>query len=474
MKLGTWPFAWTRNRLIAAVAVATVGGLALVLAVGVRIGQSSAPKPLPEPVEEVPPYPAENAELLPEDYRKQVDFLARSAMIAVFFHETGHMLISELDLPATGPEEDAVDEFATFFLTSQLKAAPENEKAVYAAIVHAGALFWKLSAARSDITQFPFYDEHAPYERRYYNILCIATGADPLRFIPMAVKDGVPENRLVECAREYKKKYAAWESLIKPHLRGKLGGRFHKGGRMTLKIGPVEKSEWLPFELTYRQGGFFQTMLDELSDAYNLPDDITVIPKSCGGTVNAWWSEDTKSITLCHDMFANVVQVFADAAIAQLRQEGRLVADGGNPPPNQPPQPQPVPQPQPQPQPQPTPPLPAGGQGAGAAALVGQWRCQGSNPNMGVSMEELTSLTPDGAFTSQLAYSNGVQMNVWGRWSVPAANTLRYDIAGVYPQQICNSSGCMPNSVPSPVIVPFQMPQQGMLQTQNATCRKVG
>lgn len=466
MKFGKLNFAWTRKTITAAIAAVSISASAIILGLGVWIGQANSPKTPPAPVEEVPPYPAKGADNLPADYRKQVDFMARSAMISIFFHETGHMLISELDLPAIGPEEDAADEFATFFLTSQLKAAPENEKALYAAIVHAGALFWKLSAERNDVTQFPFYDEHAPEARRYYSVLCIATGADPLRFIPMAVKDGVPENRLAECAKEYKKKYAAWESLIKPHLHGAFGRALHTGGRMTLNIGPVEKSEWLPFELTYRQGGFFQTMLDDVSDTYNLPDDIAVTPKSCNGTVNAWWSPDAKSITLCHEMFAYVEQVFTDAALAQLKQQQLA-----QPAPNDGPQP---PAPGPNPAPRPTPPQPAGGGGSDAAMLVGQWRCQGANPANGVSLEELTSLTPDGAFTSQLGYSNGVQMNVWGRWSVPSANTLRYDVAGVYPQQICGPSGCMPNNLPSPIIVPFQMPQQGVLQTSNATCRKVG
>lgn len=461
MKTQDKPLKWSRNLVIAAVA----GGLALVLGLGVFIGQSSAPRRAAEPVEEVPSYPAQGADALPADVRKQVDFLSRGAMISIFFHEAAHMLISELDLPATGPEEDVSDEFATYFLTSQLQAAPEEEKSVYAAIVYAGALFWKLSAARQDIAQFPFYDEHAPEARRYYNVLCIATGADPLRFIPMAVKDGVPENRLAECAAEYKKKYAAWETLIKPHTHGALARMFHSGGRMALQLGPVEKSEWLPFELTYRQGGFFQAMLDDMSDNYNLPNDIGVIIKSCYGTVNAWWAPREQSITLCHDMFAQVTQIFVDAALADLQQQqlAQPAPDGG-----------PAPQPQPPaPGPAPTPPQPAGG-GAGAAALVGQWRCQGANPAGGVSVEEQTSLAPDGAFTSQLAYSNGVAMSVWGRWSMPAANTLRYDVAGVYPQQICGPSGCMPNSVPTPVIVPFQMPQPGVLQTQNTICRKSG
>lgn len=450
MKLGKWEFKWTRNRTITAMVAAGV----LLLGLGVWIGQRSEPPQ--EAVEEVPPYPVNGDDNLPADVKKQVDILARGAMLSIFFHETGHMLISELDLPAIGPEEDAVDEFATFFLTDALKDAPKNQKDIYATIVFSGALFWKISATQSNLKNFPFYDEHSPDVRRYYNILCIATGADPLRFIPMAVEDGVPESRLAKCAEEYKKKHAAWETLIAPHLHGMLGRLLHTGGRMTLKAGPVEKSEWLPFELTFRQGGFFQNVLDGLSDNYDLPDDIAVIPKGCNGTVNAWWSADSKSVTLCYDMFANVEQIFANAAEAQLQHQQQA---------EQAPQQTPAPEPQaPQPTPQPMPPPGGGNQGTNAAMLTGQWLCQSMDRTTGLTEQEQTSLTPDGEFTSQLIWSNGVRMNVWGRWSAPMTNTLRYDVAGTNP----------PGGMPTPIIVPFQMPNPETLQTQNATCRKVG
>ena len=63
-----------------------------------------------------------------------------------------------------------------------------------------------------------------------------------------------------------------------------------EGGKLKLQIGPVNKAEWLPFELTYKTGNFFQQELDAMSAEFKLPEDVPVIVKSCDGVVNAWWS----------------------------------------------------------------------------------------------------------------------------------------------------------------------------------------
>jgi hypothetical protein len=437
---------WTRNRIIAA----AVGGAFVLVGLGMMIGRSNGPAA--EPVEEVPAYPSQVQ--LPADLKKQSDFLSRGAMMFIFFHETGHMLITELKLPVVGPEEDVVDEFSTFFLTDMIKESPDRVKDIYANVVVAGALFWKLSAQQHDVRNFPFYDEHSPDDKRFFNILCIATGADPLRFIPMAVKQGVPESRLASCAEEYKKKHAAWDALIGPHMKGSLAKALHMGGRMKLQIGPVGKGEWLPYELTFRQGGYFQQMLDGLSDNLDLPDDVPVIPKTCNGTVNAFWSPDDKSITICHEMFQHVVDLF-DTTLAQGQQQQQ---QGGQ---------QPVPG-----QDNPQPP-PGGGQGDNAVAfLSGRWVCNEMAPN-GMTGTGEYSLAPDGQFTVREQASNGIGMQGWGRWSAPAANTIRYDFQGVNPPQLCGPQGCMP-TVQNPTIVMYRVTGPNSMALQGATCSKSG
>lgn len=444
-----------RNGIIAA----AVGGAAVLVGLGVVIGRSGEPKT--EVVEQtIPPY-FSDVRLSPSA-KAEADMMARAAMMFLFLHETGHMLISEEKLPVVGPEEDVVDEYATFMLTDIMKQAPERAKNLFAQIVIGGALFWKISAANRGGAATPFYDEHAPDEKRFYNILCLATGADPVRFIPLAVKNGVPEVRLQKCAREYDKKHEALQTIMAPHEKSWLSRALGLGGRMKLKIGPVGKSEWLPYEITYRASGNFQLMLDGLSDMYDLPEDIPVEVGTCNGVVNAFWSADDKKITLCHELFEQVEQLFARtfAAVEQQQLANAGGGQGGG-------QPMPpggggnVPMPI------------GGGQGGNTVAfLTGRWVCNAMAPN-GVTGTSETALTSDGAFTMREQHSNGMAMQAWGRWSTPSPNTIRYDFQGVNPPQLCGAQGCVP-TVQNPTLVAYRVTGPNSISTQGSTCNKAG
>jgi hypothetical protein len=228
--------------------------------------------------------------------------------------------------------------------------APEAQKNLFAEVVRGGALFWKLMAERSEAKghSTPFYDEHSPDIRRFANILCLATGADPLRFIPMAVKAGIPENRLHRCAGDYKRRHAAWNELMEKY--GKQGqgqdqDQGKGGGRMTLKIEPPRKAAYKPFEEEFRRDNFFQKLLDLMAKSVHLPRDVPVVVKECG-MANAFWSPRAGEIILCYEMYAEIVQVFLAAAQGGDKPKGRSTP--------------PAPQPRP---------------GAGGP-LVGTWQCQ--------------------------------------------------------------------------------------------------
>jgi hypothetical protein len=399
-------------------------------------------------VVQLSPLPTDNIQLTAQQ-QQQVDLMSRGAMMFVFFHETGHILISELKLPATGPEEDVADEFAAFFLTDMMKAAPENQKDLFASVVFSGAIFWRMMAQDRGNGPVNWSDEHSPDIKRYFNILCIATGADPVRFIPMAVRDGVDEARLQRCAEDYAKKHAAWDALLEPHMKGFFAKLTGQGGHMQLQYGPALKPEWLAFEQVYRNGGFFQTLLNALTDNLDMPDDVPVIVKGCN-VENAWWSAETKTITLCHDFFAVLTNTFARHIVAEQNGgggQGGGDAGGGAPAP-QPPQQQPAP--------------PQNGGGDMAQAIVGTWQCQVATSS-GPAQEQDNFLA-DGEFSARSVLANGATMSMWGTWGLLGTNTLHYNVAGANP----------PNIGPVQIDIPFQMVQPGVLRTQVATCQKVG
>jgi len=125
----------------------------------------------------------------------------------IFFHEFGHALIGELGIPATGREEDAVDEFSALLLA-------ESEFG-QAAMVSAAAYF---NATASNPTAQAYFDEHSLNQQRVATIMTIAYASNPQVFGPLCQQLGIPERTLVRAQHDLPKKQKAWETLLKPHL----------------------------------------------------------------------------------------------------------------------------------------------------------------------------------------------------------------------------------------------------------------
>lgn len=144
--------------------------------------------------------------------QEQFGVAVASTSMFILLHEVGHGLIDVLNLPATGREEDVVDQFATLVL-----AASDDGSSTYWA-----AQYWRQRQDVGDwgIFKFdstPFSDEHAFDEQRFYNIVCWSYGSNPQnrRFL----LELLPENRAVRCPQEYARMSSAWESLLAQHVR---------------------------------------------------------------------------------------------------------------------------------------------------------------------------------------------------------------------------------------------------------------
>ena len=78
------------------------------------------------------------------------------------------------------------------------------------------------------MTHQTFADEHGTPAQRFFNLLCIAYGADPKLFSDVVEKGFLPEDRAVGCKREYVQLSHAFETLIGPHIDRSLARKLHK------------------------------------------------------------------------------------------------------------------------------------------------------------------------------------------------------------------------------------------------------
>lgn len=136
----------------------------------------------------------------------------------VFFHEIGHALVHRLNLPITGKEEDAVDQFSTVLLTRV------GQQGADAAL--AGAYYFLLNSARNKnsfaywfgtVLGAPthnFADEHSLDEQRFYNIVCWVYGQHPERYNWIVKNGTLPQRRAQRCYGESQKILSSWSMLM--------------------------------------------------------------------------------------------------------------------------------------------------------------------------------------------------------------------------------------------------------------------
>lgn len=144
------------------------------------------------------------------DDDEQVVEATMGATMFTLFHELGHALVHELDLPITGKEEDAVDQLASVVLIAGGKDG--------AMMALDGADSFVGQADDSALEDLPFWGEHSLDEQRFYNIVCLVYGSDPDAHDELVSSGDLPEERAERCPDEYAQIARAWERLLAPHL----------------------------------------------------------------------------------------------------------------------------------------------------------------------------------------------------------------------------------------------------------------
>ena len=95
--------------------------------------------------------------------------------LEVFLHEVGHAVFDYLSVPVLGREEDAADRFAAYIL---LQFAKSDAKRLMGGVAYS----YNIDAAAPSASKNPFADEHGLPVQRFYNVLCMAYGADSKLF----------------------------------------------------------------------------------------------------------------------------------------------------------------------------------------------------------------------------------------------------------------------------------------------------
>ncbi|MFZ1105261.1 MAG: DUF4344 domain-containing metallopeptidase, partial [Hyphomicrobiaceae bacterium] len=132
-------------------------------------------------------------------------------------HEMGHAVFDLLDVPLFGRPEDAADQFAAYMM---LQFGKDEARRLIG-----GAAYSYSSVVQSPKHVVPleaFSSAHGAPAQRFYNLLCMAYGADPKLFGDVVEKGYLPEKRAPFCRGEYREVAFAFKQLIAPRLDQEL------------------------------------------------------------------------------------------------------------------------------------------------------------------------------------------------------------------------------------------------------------
>jgi hypothetical protein len=141
----------------------------------------------------------------------------------VFLHEAGHAVFDILKVPLFGREEAAADQFSVYIMLKMQK--DEARRLIM------GNAYQYNGDIESPIVSLPlrkFADQHGTPSQRYFNVLCLAYGADKELFADFVSRGLLPKERAEGCQDEYAQVEFAFDRLITPSVDKKLASSLQR------------------------------------------------------------------------------------------------------------------------------------------------------------------------------------------------------------------------------------------------------
>ena len=229
---------------------------------------------------------------MPPEEVERITLYILGNTINTLFHEYGHGLVSELELPIVGKEEDAVDNLANIIMVGKT-TDPALDQMLRAV---ADDYFANGNFSEESGETTAAWDEHSPDKARAYDVICTLVGADPEAYKEAADNAGMPPERQEACAGEYEARLNAWDKLLTPYYLKE--GESNK--KVTVSYGKPSADAEVVGNMI-KASGIMQVVTDEIVQMVKLPNDIQASVETCGEE-NAYWSPDERKLTLCYEI----------------------------------------------------------------------------------------------------------------------------------------------------------------------------
>lgn len=217
--------------------------------------------------------------------------------LLTLYHEFGHALVTELDLPVLGKEEDAADSFSIVTIVDKLSDAEtyDDQQAVELdTYLWATADGWLAFADMDEPEEGSYAGEHSLDIQRFYAHVCLVYGSDP-EFHEALLEDLQVEPEFVEgCEERFELAYDNWDYMLEPTQETSttdISIGVKSGNSKTHK----KYAAWL------KKWSWLEDFEKSMEQRVDLPEPIQIQFQSCDDE-NAYWDPENRQITFCYEL----------------------------------------------------------------------------------------------------------------------------------------------------------------------------
>jgi Putative metallopeptidase len=234
---------------------------------------------------------------LPQNQRQALlEFVTGNVLVAAI-HQLGHALLSEFSVPTIGGADQAADDFAVLTVLELGKSHFSDRILMEAA---KGGFISVRGKTAKDTSDY----EHALSERRAYRMVCLVTGADPVRFKALAEEIALPRNLQRNCGWDYDSALRSWERILRPHRPGVDQPKT----RIDVSYG-VAAGNLAIYKQVFRNLRFLETIADVTASQIAWRDPLLLEMRSCGVAAAAW-NASARTLSICYEMAGDLAELY--------------------------------------------------------------------------------------------------------------------------------------------------------------------
>ena len=253
---------------------------------------------------------AAQAQEFSKQQRAEIRRFAANNSLFVLYHEVGHLLFHQLELPVLGREEDAADNVATWTL---LNKRTEDAQIALSDAAHG----WILSGIAYDSggDESDYAAAHSLDKQRAYQIVCLMIGEDQGAYRQLAGQYSFDHDRQKSCQWDYEMIDRSLDGL----LTSASAGKKTRGTEVVVTYHDVS-GRLKGAADAFRSSGVFDEVADELRTKYSLRQTVQFNARRCG-EANAFYDPETTEIIFCYELMQDYMDLYSENLVPAGKQK---------------------------------------------------------------------------------------------------------------------------------------------------------